>query len=252
MRTTSSQAKAATSGSALKPGQRLTRLPKENDGCEFEATLLAMAGHDLRQPLQIIQNVHDRLSDDARTASELRLLELGRDAIDRLTRQLDQLLEALRLREHARHIQRSPVALGPLLREACRETEWAAQKKGIRIRLVPTASQVMSDVFLLSAALRNLIGNAIKYTEPGGQILLGCRRFQDSVRIDVLDTGVGISDEHMPKIFEAFTRLDATQGDGLGVGLFIVRQAIAILGHRVEVSSVVSRGTRFSILARRA
>jgi two-component system phosphate regulon sensor histidine kinase PhoR len=248
MHRTRSEAKVDASASTLDSGRGLRQ---ENDGCEFEATLLAMAGHDLRQPLQIIQTVHDHLGFDARTRSELRLLQFGQDAIDRLTRQLDQLVDALRLREHARHFQQSPVALGPLLREAHREYEWAARQKGIRFRLVPTASWVMSDVVLLSAALRNLIGNAIKYTKPGGQILLGCRQFQNSVRIDVLDTGIGISDEDVPKIFEAFTRLDAAQSDGLGIGLFIVRRAIAILAHRVEVSSVVARGTRFSIFARR-
>jgi two-component system, OmpR family, phosphate regulon sensor histidine kinase PhoR len=161
-------------------------------------------------------------------------------------------LDALRIREHAKPIQLSPVDLGPLLQEAYRENEWTALQKGIRIRLVPTASRVMSDAVLLGAVLRNLLSNAIKYTEPGGRILLGCRHFQDSIRVDVFDTGIGISDEDMSRIFEAFTRLDSNQSDGLGIGLFIVRQAIAMLGHRVDVSSVVSRGTRFSVLAPRA
>jgi len=222
------------------------------DGCEFEAILLAMAGHDLRQPLQILQNVHDRFGDEARPRSELRLLRVGQSAIDRLTEQLDQLLGALRLHEHARRIQLSPVALGPLLREAYRENEWASLQKGLQIRLVPTSAWIMSDAFLLGAVLRNLISNAIRYTEPGGRILLGCRHHRDCVRVDVFDTGIGICDAQMPKIFEAFARFDSTQRGGSGIGLFIVRQAIAMLGHRVDVSSVVSRGTRFSILAGQA
>src|ERR1700733_12222105 len=152
MHRTSSEAKADVSAMA--------GLRKENGGNEFEATLLAMAGHDLRQPLQIIQNVHDYLGFEARTRSEQRLLQCGQDAINRLSGQLDQLVDALRLREQARHFQQSPVALEPLLREAHRENEWAARQKEIRFRLVPTASWVMSDVVLLSAALRNLIGNA--------------------------------------------------------------------------------------------
>jgi two-component system phosphate regulon sensor histidine kinase PhoR len=247
----SSEENADARASMLLSGHGMIGLRRENDHSEFEATLLAMAGHDLRQPLQIIQRVHEHLGLDAETGSELRLLQFGQDAINRLTRQLDQLLDALRLREQARNFQQSPVGLDPLLREAHRENEWSALQKGIQFRLVPTSSWVMSDAVLLSAALRNLVGNAIKYTKPGGQVLLGSRRLQNSVRIDVLDTGIGISDEHVPKIFEAFTRLDAAQGDGLGVGLFIVRQAISILAHRIEVSSVVSRGTRFSIFARR-
>src|SRR5258706_6076108 len=190
MRRTSRQAATAASACTFHSGQTMTGLPK--DACEFEAILLAMAGHDLRQPLQIIQNVHDRLGDHARTRSELHLLQLGQSAIDRLAQQLDQLLNALRLRDHAKRIQLSPVGLGSLLREACRENQWTALQKGLQIRLVPTASWVMSDAFLLRAVLRNLISNAIKYTEPGGRILLGCRHFEDSVRIDVFDTGIGI------------------------------------------------------------
>jgi len=65
------------------------------------------------------------------------------------------------------------------------------------------------------------------------------------VRIDVCDTGIGIAGEQLSKIFDAFTRLDSTRCDGLGVGLFIVRRAIEVLGHRIDVSSVASRGSRF-------
>jgi signal transduction histidine kinase len=127
-----------------------------------------------------------------------------------------------------------------------------AAEKGIEIRLVPSRAFVTSDALLLGAILRNLIGNAIKYTEPGGRILLGCRHFLGSVRIDVFDTGIGMTDAQISRIFDAFTRLNSTQADGLGIGLFIVRRATAILGHRVDVSSVPSRGMRFSILAKRA
>jgi two-component system phosphate regulon sensor histidine kinase PhoR len=223
----------------------------ETDACEFAGTLLAMAGHDLRQPLQIIKNVHDRLDDGARTRSERHLLKMGQSAIDQLTEQLDQLLDALRLHEHARRVQLVPVNLGTVLREVYRESEWAALQKGVHIRLVPTTSSIMSDAVLLAAVLRNLISNAIKFTEPGGRVLLGCRRVRDDIRIDVFDAGAGMAAEQIPKIFEAFARLDSARSDGLGIGLFIVRRAIGMLGHPVDISSVVSRGTRFSILARR-
>lgn len=229
-----------------------TVLPKEQDGCEFETAILAIAGHDLRQPLQVIQNVQECLDSGMRTRSELHLLGLCQKAIDRLTAQLDQLLSALRVRERGRHVELTPISLEPVMRQVRRENEVTALQKGVQIRVVPSRSRIMSDAFLLSATLGNLVSNAVKYTEPGGQILVGCRHFRNSVRIDVLDTGIGISEEHMAKIFDAFTRVDATQGEGFGVGLFIVRQAIAVLGHRLDVSSVAGRGTRFSILATRA
>jgi two-component system phosphate regulon sensor histidine kinase PhoR len=223
--------------------------PTEINGCRFEATLLAMAGHDLRQPLQVIQNVQDRLNDGLRTSAELRLLRVSQNAIDRMTEQLDQLLDALRVGEHGKHIQISLVNLGALLRDVHRERTTAALQKGIQIRLVETHSWVKSNELLLGGVIRNLVDNAIKYTKPGGRILLGCRHARDVMRIDVLDTGIGISEEHIAAVFDAFTRVDTAEGKGLGIGLFIVRQAIAVLGHQIGVSSVAHRGTRFSIFA---
>jgi two-component system phosphate regulon sensor histidine kinase PhoR len=219
---------------------------------DFQAVLLAMVGHDLRQPLQIIRSSHELLGIGVRTKSEQNLLQTGRHAIDRLCGQLDQLLGAVRLHEHSKEAKLSPVALEPLFRQACCENEEHALQKGIDIRVCGSGAYVMSNAVLLSGILRNLISNAIKYTEPKGRVLIGCRRSGQDVRIDVCDTGIGITDEHLSRIFEAFTRLDSTRCDGLGVGLFIVRRAIEVLGHRVDVDSVASRGSRFSIVAARA
>ena len=216
---------------------------------EFESVLLAIAGHDLRQPLQVIQGAHDFLGLGVRTASELRLLRAGQSAIDRLKDQLDQLLAAVHFREHAEGVKLTPIPLAPLFRQARQEHEIAALRKGISIRTIQTTATIHSNALLLSSVLRNLVGNAVKYTEPGGRILLGCRRVGDSIRIDVYDTGIGITADQIPRVFEAFTRLDPTQRDGLGVGLFIVRQAVGLLGYRVDINSAPSRGTCFSIFA---
>jgi len=218
---------------------------------DFQAVLLAMAGHDLRGPLQIIQGYHDLLGTGVRTKSEQRLLQRGQHAIKHLNGLLDQLLGAVRLYEHSKEAKLSPVALEPLFRQACHENAEGSLQKGIDIRVCPTGASVMSNALLLNGILRNLVSNAIKYTEPNGRILIGCRRSGQNVRIDVCDTGIGIAGEQLSRIFEAFTRLDSTRCDGLGVGLFIVRRAIEVLGHRIDVSSVASRGSRFSIFATR-
>jgi hypothetical protein len=136
------------------------------------------------------------------------------------------------------------------LRQACRENEQAALSKGIGIHMVSCDATILSDSLLLGAALRNLVGNAIKYTQAGGRILVGCRHSRSGIRIDVYDTGTGIPGEQIPKIFEAFTRLDAAQCDGLGIGLFIVRQALGILGHRIDVASTPAAGLAFPFSSR--
>jgi two-component system phosphate regulon sensor histidine kinase PhoR len=241
---------------------RAPRTPKQLPTCgltakanpqktsDFESVLLAIAGHDLRQPLQAIQYAHECLGRSVRTKSELRLLRFIQCAVDRLSDQLDELVAALQLREHAKGVTLTQVLVGPLLRRVTSESQVAALIKGISVRTVPTSATIESDALLLGAVLRNLLSNAVKYTEPGGSILVGCRHIDQGIRIDVYDTGIGLTADQIPRMFEAFTRLNPARHDGLGIGLFIVRQAIGILGHRIDVASTPGRGSRFSILAR--
>jgi two-component system phosphate regulon sensor histidine kinase PhoR len=123
-----------------------------------------------------------------------------------------------RFSRRQRRLEFTPVRVQQVLRKACRENEQAALSKGISIHKAFSDATILSDGLLLGAALRNLVSNPIKYTQPGGRILLGCRR---KIRIDVYDTGQGIPHQQFPRIFEAFTRLDAAKCDGLGIGLFI-------------------------------
>jgi signal transduction histidine kinase len=218
---------------------------------DFETVMLAIAGHDMRQPLQVIQSTHELLGLGLQTSSQLKYLRLGQDAIDRLKEQLSQLLMAMRIQAQTGTLELTPILVQDLLHEAAAENEDAAFRKGVGLRTVGTNAVTNSNSFLLTAALRNLISNAVKYTRPGGRILVGCRHKNTSLRIDVYDTGIGIPGECMPKIFEAFTRLDTVQRDGIGIGLFIVRQALGLLGYQIEVASSPSRGSRFSIVVPR-
>jgi two-component system phosphate regulon sensor histidine kinase PhoR len=251
----------ATEGSAAFGTPRMPKRPmtwsmtataKPHKPSEFESVLLAIAAHDLRQPLQVIQNVHHILGRGLRTTSELRLLQNGQSAVELLRDQLDQLVAALQLRGGVRGMKLTSVLVGPLLQQATHENEVAALMKGVRVRTVPTSATIESDALLLGTVLRNLVSNAIKYTQPGGRVLVGCRHTDQRIRIDVYDTGIGITGDQMPRMFEAFARFDPARCDGLGIGLFIVRQAIGILGHRIDVASTLRRGSRFSIFASRA
>jgi two-component system, OmpR family, phosphate regulon sensor histidine kinase PhoR len=219
---------------------------------DFQAALLGIAGHDLRQPLQVIQGTYERLGAHVSRKSDRKWLERGEQAISRLTEQLDELVGALHLYECAGSLEISPVALAPLFWRLCKESEDAALRKGIDLRVCTTGASVMSNALLLNGVLRNLVRNAIKYTQPGGRVLIGCRRSGADVRIDVCDTGIGIAPEHLPRIFQAFERLDSTRCEGLGIGLFVVRRAVELLGHNIEVSSCVARGSRFTVRATRA
>ena len=225
---------------------RERELQRAND---FHAVLLAMAGHDLRQPLQVIMNAYDWLSRRLETSSEKEFLRRGDLAIAQFAKQLDLLVDALRLHQQAATVKPIPVPLAPMLIRLRRDHDELANRKGLTLRTRPTDIAVMSDPVLLEVTLRNLVRNALKYTGPGGQVLVGCRRRGSRVRIEIHDTGIGIPPDKLARVFDVFHRLDSSQTDGLGLGLFVVRRAVDLLGHSLEVRSTVGHGSCFAILA---
>jgi len=217
---------------------------------DFPAVLLAMAGHDLRQPLQVLAASFGWLGRRLSSDSEREYVRRGQLAVAQMTEQLDHLVDALRLHEHSTRIDLAPVRLEPLLVGICRDHLISARAKGVELRACRSHATVMSDAILLESILRNLVRNALKYTGPGGRVLLGCRRRGPHIGIEVLDTGVGIPHDKLSRIFEAFHRLDWTRSEGLGLGLFVVRCAADLLGHEIEVRSLVGHGSCFAVLAR--
>jgi len=130
------------------------------------------------------------------------------------------------------------------------EVEFAplAREKGLELTFVPCSISVRSDRRLLRRLLQNLVSNAVKYT-PKGRVLVGCRRARGKLRIDVYDTGLGIPSSKKRAVFREFQRLDegAKVARGLGLGLSIVERIGRVLNHKVELRSVVGRGSHFSV-----
>ena len=214
---------------------------------EFQTTIVGMLGHDLRQSLHVIQGTYSLLRSRLEEVPQQAWLDRGERAVTKLTEQLNCLVDAFYLAERANALEVSSVGLGPLFWRLRHENEDAALQRGIDLRSIATNAHVVSNSLLLGCILRNLLTNAIRYTEPGGRILIGCRRKGDEIRIDVYDTGIGIPEDQLPRIFESFTRLVPGRINGLGIGLSIVRRALEVLGHRIEVRSVVGEGSLFSI-----
>lgn len=216
---------------------------------EFQTTIVGMMGHDLRQSLQVIQGTYALLRSRLEQMPQQAWLDRGERAVTKLTEQLDCLVDAFYLAERTDTLAVSSVGLGALFWRLRHENEDAAIQGGIDLRTVTTGAHVVSNPMLLDCILQNLLTNAIRYTEPGGRILIGCRRNGTEIRIDVYDTGIGIPEDQLPRIFESFTRLAPGRNNGLGIGLSIVRRALEVLGHRVEVRSIVGQGSLFSIFA---
>jgi len=218
-------------------------------GSDFSATLLAMAGHDLRQPLQVITSAHDVLARTPVSEDQREELRRARNATARLTSMLGQLVEALQLRERAADDLCIRLPLRPILEHLAAEFAEPAHLKGITLRVTSGRGAALSHPVLLNGMLRNLIRNAIHYTPAGGFVFVTPRRFGAKLRIEVRDTGVGIPAHALSMIFKAFQRADESRLDGLGLGLFIVKHAADVLGHRVDVRSAEGRGSCFTIVA---
>jgi two-component system, OmpR family, phosphate regulon sensor histidine kinase PhoR len=216
---------------------------------DFPATLLAMAGHDLRQPLQLITSAHDVLARILHNDEQREELARAEDATARLASMLGQLVEALQLHERSGDHLHVPVRLRPILEGLAAEFCGLARLKGVTLHLASVRGAAVSHPVLLTAMLRNLIRNAIDYTPAGGSVFVASRRCGSELRIAVRDTGVGIRANALSTIFRAFQRADQTRPDGLGLGLFIVKHAAKLLGHRVEVRTVEGQGSCFTIVA---
>jgi two-component system, OmpR family, phosphate regulon sensor histidine kinase PhoR len=219
---------------------------------DFSTTLLAIAGHDLRQPLQLIVGAHDKLARSLHGSQQRKELAQAAEATAQLAGMLGELVEALRLRERSDDDLHLPVPLRPILDGLAAEFAQPARLKGITFRVTSGDGAALSHPVLLTGMLRNLIRNAIDYTPPGGSVLVTSRRCGSELRIEVRDTGVGIGASALSTIFRAFQRNDESRMDGLGLGLFIVKHAAGLLRHRIEVRSAEGRGSCFAIIANAA
>jgi two-component system, OmpR family, phosphate regulon sensor histidine kinase PhoR len=218
----------------------------------FSATLLAMAGHDLRQPQQVIASAHDVLAQILASEEQREELVRAEDATKQLAGMLGQLVEALQLYERADDDLQFPVPLRPVLERLAGEFAGATRLKGITFFVTATRRTAFSHPVLLTGMLRNLIRNAIEYTPAGGGVFVTARRCGAELRIEVRDTGIGISASALSTIFKAFQRADDSRTNGLGLGLYIVKHIAGLLGHRVEIRSAEGRGSTFTVIAEAA
>jgi two-component system, OmpR family, phosphate regulon sensor histidine kinase PhoR len=226
-----------------------SRLEYDSD---FLATLLSMAAHDLRQPLQVITGAHDLLAGLLRGDSLRFVLARAEDATTRLGVMLAELAEALQLHILAKDPHCKLIPLAALIADLAAEFVEAAGAKGIDLCVPRAAGAVFSHRVLLCGMLRNLLRNAIDYTPAGGRVLVLCRRAGAELRIEVRDNGPGISEDMKSQLFEAFARADRNRPEGMGLGLFIVKCAADLLQHHIEVHSELGQGSCFAVVAKAA
>ncbi len=219
------------------------------DATDFYTVLLSMVGHDLRNQLQVLASAHRGLEPHVGEGPQRRFLEYGKHATAQLTRQLDDLLDAMRLYQLQNRVTLESVPIQQVLNVLDLEMSQPAHSKDIMLEVAPTDVRIQSNPNLLLSILRNLTHNALKYTPEGGKVSVICSLRGSALQIDVTDTGIGIAPENLPRIFEPFSRVEADREHGLGLGLFIARRAATMLDHAIEVQSAPGRGSRFSLIA---
>ncbi|VVE40340.1 Sensor histidine kinase RcsC [Pandoraea morbifera] len=235
----------------------MARLAVERDAAErsnlAKSRFLAAASHDLRQPVHALSLYVGVLREQQLNARSRQLV----DHIGRATNAMGQLFDGLLniSRLDAGVIQPKPRALrlAPLIDQLQLEYAPQAAAKGLILRVHTSrdsdAPVVRSDAVLLERVLRNLLDNAIRHTVQGG-VLIGWRTRGSDIRIEVWDTGVGIADADIDKIFLEFHQVGNPERDrskGLGLGLAIVRRTADLLGHALTVRSEPGRGSVFML-----
>ena len=214
-----------------------------------KSRFLAAASHDLRQPLHALGLFASALAGKTRDAESRSLTARINQSIAALESLFNEVLDVSRLDAGAIAVNSRAVALQPLFDRIANDLSRGAEEKNLALRFVPTAKVVRSDPVLLERILRNLVANAIRYTDRGG-ILVGVRPRAGALARAVRDSGIGIPAEHQARVFDEFYQVGNLERDrrkGLGLGLSIVKRLCDQLGHELTLASAPGRGTVFRI-----
>jgi two-component system, sensor histidine kinase len=214
-----------------------------------KSRFLAAASHDLRQPLHAMSLFADSLNQRIQSSESREILNKLRISMDSLKGLFNSLLDISRLDAEVITPEYSTFHLGRLLDQLINEYQTQASNKNLEIRKRMGDYWVFSDPVLVEQILRNLIWNAIKYTETGG-VLVALRKQDTRISAEVWDTGVGISDEEQLKIFDEFHQINNPGRDrsqGIGLGLSIFQRTAKLLGLDLSLASRPGSGSRFGI-----
>jgi len=210
--------------------------------------VLAVVSHDLRSPLSAILLGAEYLKQA--TSGEPREIAGGVERSGRqMSRLIEDLLDAVRIEKGQFRLEIARHDLGEILNDALRETEAAAQAKGVRlVRAVPPGRHELDcDRGRLAQALANLLGNAVKFSPEGAAVQLELHPEPGRVRLVVRDWGPGIPEDELPLIFGRYWQAQGTAHQGTGLGLFIAKSIAEAHGGRIEVDSRPGAGSVFSL-----
>ncbi|MGO8854249.1 MAG: PAS domain S-box protein [Steroidobacteraceae bacterium] len=215
-----------------------------------KSRFLATASHDLRQPLQTLELLNGALRRRATDHHAIEALSQQEQAIGAMSRLLNALLDISKLESGAIRPEPTDFTVAAIFEELRMEFASIAANKGLRLEVESCQDAVYSDPSLVEQILRNLVSNAVKYTREGW-VRLRCLHEASLVRIEVLDTGIGIPPDQLPYIYDEFYQVGVptnSSRDGYGLGLSIVQRLVKLLTLKLDVRSEVGRGSAFSLI----
>jgi signal transduction histidine kinase len=219
---------------------------------QMKSDFVAIASHELRTPLTAIHGYVTTLArrfDQLPQDEVLRFLETISRQSERMARLVEDLLLVSRIEAGTIRINVLPVQLGSLL-EGTVESLGPEERSRIRLEVMEPPGPVGLDPDRLAQVLRNLIGNALKFSPPASPVFVRAAVQNDELRLSVTDRGVGIPAEHLPHIFDRFHQAGAVltrQAEGAGLGLYITKRLVEAMGGRIDVSSSLGLGSTFEI-----
>ena len=208
------------------------------------------ASHDLRQPLHALGLFASALAAKVRDPEAVHMVASVNASVHALEALFSEILDISKIDAGVIQPVIANFPADRILDRLRMDFEVEAIEKGLRLSVRPCTTYVRTDPVLLERILRNLVGNALRYTKRGG-VLVGCRRRGEQLIFEVRDSGIGIADEERQKVFEEFYQIgnpERSSKRGLGLGLSIVRRLCDLLGHDIELSSWPGCGTRFRLV----
>ncbi|MGH8727362.1 MAG: ATP-binding protein [Burkholderiales bacterium] len=214
--------------------------------------LVANISHDLRTPLASLRGYLETLlmKEDSLSAEEKHnYLAIAADQSARLSSLIAKLTELAKLDQAIAHVAPEPFMLSELAQDIAQKFDLAAKKKNVVLEAKSPAETppVCADVGLIERALENLVENALRHTEAGGRVTIKLIPLDESVRVEVADSGCGIAAEHLPHIFDRFYRVEKSRHEqSSGLGLAIVKRIIELHESEIKVESNPGAGTKFT------
>ncbi|WP_251860363.1 two-component system histidine kinase PnpS [Clostridium sp. Marseille-Q2269] len=212
---------------------------------------VANVSHELKTPLTSIKGFSETLKyvDDKKNRDKF--LQIINDEADRLTRLINDILVLSNIEKQKQELIKEEIDLNELIEKVYYLVKKSAQDKNIQINIIgERIPLLMGNKDKYNQMIINLVDNAIKYTEPNGVVNIGTKKDNNNIMFWVEDTGVGISKEHLDRIFERFYRVDKARSraeGGTGLGLAIVKHIVLSINGKIEIESEPKKGTKFTV-----